>query len=107
MHDIPFNIIVTYTAFAKLLVFFFSPGFSTDHRQLTKSFAGMLSLLVLLTLSTSSDTFHLTEVADIAVAVQQHFYTRGTVLLMTRETCKCSIIDSVYKSGVFKFITNR
>jgi len=66
----------------------------------------MLSLLVLLTLSTSSDTLHLTEVVDIAVAVQQHFYTRGTVLLMTRETCKCSIIDSAYKSGVFDFIIN-
>jgi hypothetical protein len=66
----------------------------------------MLPLLVLLSLSTSSDTLHLTELADIAVAVQQYFYTRGTVLLMTRETCKFSTINSVSKSDVLEFIIN-
>jgi len=65
----------------------------------------MLPLLVLLSLSTTSDTLHLTEVADIAIEVQQYFYTRGTVLLMTQETCKCSTIDSASKSDVFEFMT--
>jgi hypothetical protein len=66
----------------------------------------MLPLLVLLSLSAPSDTLHLTELADIAVAVQQYFYTRGTVLVMTRETCKCSTKDNASKSDVFEFITN-
>ena len=106
MHNIPFRINVTSTAFAALLVFFFSPGFSPDHRLFTKYFAEMLPLLVLLSLSTTSNTLHLTEVADIAIAVQQYFYTRGTVLLTTQERCKCSTIDSASKSDVFEFMIN-
>jgi len=66
----------------------------------------MLPLLVLLSLSTTSNTLHLTEVADIAIAVQQYFYTRGTVLLTTQERCKCSTIDSASKSDVFEFMIN-
>jgi hypothetical protein len=59
--------------------------------------SGMLPLLLLLSLSASSDTLHLTEVVDIAVAVQQYFYTRCTVLLKTRETCKWNTVDTASK----------
>ena len=51
----------------------------------------MWSLVVLLLLLTPSETIHLTEVADIAVAIQHYFCTRGTVLLKTRETCKYNV----------------
>jgi hypothetical protein len=101
MHNIPFSISVTSTAFAKLLLFFHQ-----DFHLIIHKFAGMLPLLVFLSLSTPSDTLHLNELADIAVAAQHYFYTRGTVLLMTQETCKYSTIDSASKSDVSEFITN-
>lgn len=90
-----FNLNITPTAFGKL--FIIAPGFADIKRlnicHLRILVAGMLTLFVLLSLSTSSDTIHLTEVADIAMAVQQYFHTRCTVL-HTRDTCKYKAVDT-------------
>jgi hypothetical protein len=50
----------------------------------------MLAVLLLLSLSAPSAPIHLTDVADVVVAVQRQFYSRCVVLLETREGCKYS-----------------